>query len=85
MLHKQVRRPDAPLRHRDAALPVPRPLRPAGGLVVVRHVDLQLLRVCPLGRLPSRDGLLGVEVVRQVLAVAVADLPAGGQACLDGL
>ena len=31
------------------------------------------------------DALLGVEVVGEVLAVAVADLPAGGEAGVGGL
>jgi hypothetical protein len=51
-------------------------IRPPGGAaVVVRHVDLQQLGVCAGGGFPS--GLLGrgIEVVRKVLGVGMANLP----------
>lgn len=53
--------------------------------VVLPHVRLELLRVGARRRLPAR--VLGgrVEVVRQILGVGVADLPALGQACVAGL
>lgn len=52
------------------------------GAVVLGHVDLELLGVGALGGLPAGLLLLGVEVVGEVLGVAVADLPVGGEAGL---
>lgn len=83
MLHQQVGSPDATLGD-GGARGLARAVR-RGGLVVDGHVDLELLGVGALGGLPARDGLLGVEVVGEVLAVAVADLPACGKAGFGGL
>lgn len=49
------------------------------GCMVLTHVVFERLAVGLCRRLPSR--LFGgrIEVVRQILAVAVAHLPAGGQ------
>lgn len=49
--------------------------------VILAHVVLQRLTVGLWRGLPSRLLGGGVEVVWQVLAVGVADLPACGQAC----
>lgn len=53
-----------------------------GAAVELGHIDLELLGVGALWGLPPRVLLGGVEVVGQVLAVAVADFPAGGEAGL---
>src|SRR6266566_6275600 len=50
--------------------------------VVLGHVNLQLLRVRAWGWLPAGRLLGEIEVVGEILAVAVAHLPAGGQARL---
>lgn len=60
----------------DLALALGCAIRPPGrGAVVVCHVDLEQLGVCAAGRLPP--GLLsrGIEVVRKVLGVGMANLP----------
>lgn len=54
-------------------------IRAQVGSVILAHVVLQRLAVGVLRRLPSRLFAAGVEVVRQVLAVGVANLPARGQ------
>lgn len=50
--------------------------------VVLGHVQLELFGVGVCGRFPSRGLVDKVEVVGEVLAVAVADLPVGRQAGL---
>lgn len=50
--------------------------------MVFGHVQLELLRVGAGGRLPARVLLTRVEVVRQILAVAVAHFPARGEASI---
>lgn len=50
------------------------------GAVVLGHVKLELLGVGALWRLPAGLLLLGVEVVGEVLGVAVADFPARWEA-----
>lgn len=47
--------------------------------MVLCHVHLELLRVGPRWGLPARVLLRGVEVVGQVLALAMANLPIGGE------
>ena len=46
-----------------------------GWAVVLGHVKLELLRVGAGGRLPAAVLLGGIEVVREVLAVAVSYFP----------
>lgn len=53
-----------------------------GRAVVYGHVFLELLRVRVGRRLPARDLLGGVEVIGEVLGVAVAHLPARGESRL---
>jgi hypothetical protein len=53
-----------------------------GRRVVCGHELLELLRVGAGRRLPARDFLLAVEVVGQVLGVAVAHFPARGESGL---
>lgn len=50
--------------------------------MVLCHVELELLDVGALGRLPARILLGRVEVVGQVLAIAVAHLPSRRETCL---
>ena len=50
--------------------------------VVLGHVDFELLDIGAERGLPAGVLFGGVEVVRQLLAVAMAHLPSGGQACL---
>lgn len=50
--------------------------------VICGHVMLELLRVGAGWWFPSGDLFGLVEIVRQVLAVAVAHLPAGGETSL---
>ena len=47
--------------------------------VVFGHVVLELVDIGALGRLPSRRLLGGVEVVGEVLAIAVTHFPVRGQ------
>lgn len=53
-----------------------------GGAVVLGHVVLELLGVGAWWGLPAGVAVEAVEVVWQVLGVAVADLPVGGEAGL---
>ncbi len=48
--------------------------------VVLCHIDLEFVRVGPLGWLPSRVVSLLVEIVREVLGVGMADFPVRRQA-----
>lgn len=50
--------------------------------VVFCHVDLELVRVGSRRGLPARVLLDRIEVVGQILALAVAHLPAGWKACV---
>ena len=68
VLDQEVRRPD--LARLGA-------LGGGGARVVLGHVVFELLRVGSRRRLPARVLLGRVEVVGEVLAVAVADLPVG--------
>jgi hypothetical protein len=43
--------------------------------VVLRHVDLEFVRVGSLRRLPSRLVRLLIEIVGEVLGVGMADFP----------
>src|ERR1700753_1844141 len=51
--------------------------------VVLRHVDLESLRVGLLGRLPSRLVGFVVEVVRKVFGSGMADFPVRRQASVS--
>lgn len=48
------------------------------------HVILQHFRVCAGGGFPARLFARSLKIVREVLGVAVTDLPACGKACLCG-
>lgn len=77
MLDEQVRAPDLALVGAGRAVP-----REGGGGVVVRHVGFEGVGVGAFGGLPAGGFGRGVEVVGQVFGVGVADLPAGGEACV---
>jgi hypothetical protein len=64
---KKMRGPDL------ARLPI---LGGKGSAMIRRHVDLEFLRVGPRRGLPSRILPGRVEVIREVLALAVTNLPA---------
>lgn len=51
--------------------------RTGASAMVRSHVMLELFGVGARGRLPSRDLLSRVEVIREVLGVGVADFPVG--------
>ena len=53
-----------------------------GCAVMLGHVDLELLGVGVLRRLPSRLVGLGVEVVWQVLRIRMSYLPVGRETCV---
>lgn len=76
MLYQQMASPDLPIDSSSSILRVRAGLRSA---VMLGHVRLQLLGIGSLGRLPLGDLLRLVEVVRQILGVGVAHLPAGGK------
>lgn len=73
MLHQQVSRANLAALGAAAAAAAAANV----GAVELGHVDLELLGIGALGRLPARLLLFRVEVVRQVLGVAVADFPVG--------
>lgn len=80
MLDEQVGGPDL-ARISASAAAVSRP--GAGiGAVELGHVDLELLGVCSWWGLPAGVTVVRVEVVGQVLGVAVAHLPVGREAGL---
>lgn len=75
MLHQQVTRPDLPIVGTGSRRFNSR------CAVVLGHVRLKHLGVGAGGGLPARLLLRGIEVVGEVLGVAVADFPAGGETC----
>lgn len=80
VLDEQVRRADlalGPRRRRRRRRRRREPPAAPAARVVLRHVFLQPFRLRARRRLPSRHLLGRVEVVRQVLGVAVAHFPAG--------
>jgi len=74
VLDQKVRSPDASLGNVDA---LGLDVAPRVRAVMVRHVVLELVGIGALGWLPAGNGFYCVEVVGEVLAVAVADLPVG--------
>ncbi len=71
MLDEQMRRADLALGDtRDG-------VRPGAGAVVRSHVVLELVAVGSGGRLPSRNLLGHVEVVRELLGLGVSNFPVG--------
>jgi hypothetical protein len=79
VLDQKMRSPDASLGNLDA---LGLDVAPRVRAVMVRHVVLELVGVGALGWLPAGNSFYCVEVVGEVLAVAVADLPVGRETSL---
>lgn len=50
--------------------------------MVLRHVDFQLLGICPSRRFPARFLCGGVEVIGKVLGVRMANFPSCWKSCV---
>lgn len=74
VLDQQMRSPDLPIVASSSTLWL------RASAMVDSHVVLELLDIGTGRGLPSRLAVGGVEVVREVLGVGVADFPALGQA-----